>query len=77
MDMASHDLVEHPFDIVVQKFGGTSVGDLDRIHKVASRIARYVESGKKVAVTVSAMGRSTDRLVSMAKEVSARPSKRE
>jgi len=77
MDMASHDLVEHPFDIVVQKFGGTSVGDLDRIHKVASRIARYVESGKKVAVTVSAMGRSTDRLVSMAKEVSARPSRRE
>ncbi len=77
MDMASHDLVKHPFDIVVQKFGGTSVGDLDRIHKVASRIARYVESGKKVAVTVSAMGRSTDRLVSMAKEVSARPSRRE
>ncbi len=77
MDMASHDLVEHPFDIVVQKFGGTSVGDLERIRKVASRIARYVESDKKVAVTVSAMGRSTDRLISMAKEVSARPSRRE
>lgn len=68
---------EHDFQIVVQKYGGTSVGDLERIRKVAARVARSVQQGYKVAVTVSAMGRSTDRLVSMAKEVSARPSRRE
>lgn len=66
-----------PFDIVVQKYGGTSVGDIERIHKVASRIARTVAAGTKVAVTVSAMGRTTDRLVSMAREVTERPSRRE
>lgn len=66
-----------PFDVVVQKFGGTSVGDLDRIHKVAARIARTVESGIKVAVTVSAMGSTTDRLISMAREAAPRPSRRE
>ena len=64
-------------DIVVQKYGGTSVGDLERIRKVAARIARSVEHGDKVAVTVSAMGRTTDRLVSMAREITPRPSKRE
>ena len=68
---------KHSFQIVVQKYGGTSVGDLERIRKVAGRVARAVQQGYKVAVTVSAMGRSTDRLVSMAKEASARPSRRE
>ena len=63
--------------IVVQKYGGTSVGDIERIRKVAARIARNVEQGEKVAVTVSAMGHSTDRLISMAKEITARPHKRE
>ncbi|ADI14106.1 aspartate kinase [Truepera radiovictrix] len=63
--------------IVVQKYGGTSVGDLDRIRKVASRVARAVEAGDKVAVTVSAMGRTTDALVSLAKEITARPDRRE
>lgn len=63
--------------IVVQKYGGTSVGDLERIHKVASRIERTVRAGNKVAVTVSAMGRTTDALVSLAKEISSRPSRRE
>ena len=63
--------------IIVQKYGGTSVGDIDRIGKVAARISRYVTDGHKVAVTVSAMGRTTDRLVGMAREVSKRPSKRE
>jgi aspartate kinase len=66
-----------PFELVVQKYGGTSVGDVERIRKVASRIARTVEAGAKVAVTVSAMGRTTDRLISMAREVSPRPSRRE
>ena len=77
MDSASHVKKSHQHKIVVQKFGGTSVGDLERIRKVATRIARYVEQGNKVAVTVSAMGRTTDRLISMAKEVTARPSRRE
>ncbi len=63
--------------IVVQKYGGTSVGDADRIHKVAARISRYVERGDKVAVTVSAMGRTTDGLINLAKEMTPRPSRRE
>ncbi|MEZ4630830.1 MAG: aspartate kinase [Deinococcales bacterium] len=64
-------------EIVVQKYGGTSVGDVERIRKVASRIARSVGQGDKVAVTVSAMGRTTDRLIALAKEVTPRPSRRE
>jgi aspartate kinase len=66
-----------PAAVVVQKYGGTSVGDLDRMRKVAARIARTVESGAKVAVAVSAMGRSTDRLVALARELTHRPSRRE
>jgi aspartate kinase len=78
MDSSRHVQVENSkFSIVVQKYGGTSVGDIDRIRKVATRIARYVKDGHKVAVTVSAMGRTTDRLISMAKEVTPRPSRRE
>ncbi|MDZ7707916.1 MAG: aspartate kinase [Trueperaceae bacterium] len=61
----------------VWKFGGTSVGDLDRIRKVAARIARQVEQGDRVVVTVSAMGRTTDRLVGMARELTPRPDRRE
>ena len=53
------------------------MGDVERIGKVAARVARAVNEGHKVAVTVSAMGRTTDRLVSLAKEVTARPSRRE
>jgi aspartate kinase len=53
------------------------VGDVERIRKVASRIARTVEEGRKVAVTVSAMGRTTDQLISLAREVTPRPSRRE
>ena len=63
--------------LLVQKFGGTSVGDVERIRKVAARIARSVAGGAKVAVTVSAMGHTTDRLIGMAREVAARPSRRE
>ncbi len=64
-------------NIAVQKYGGTSVGDLERIRKVAARIARTVAAGRKVAVTVSAMGRTTDALVSLAKEITPRPDRRE
>ncbi len=61
----------------VQKYGGTSVGDLDRIRKVAARIQRVVEAGERVAVTVSAMGRSTDELIATARELHPRPNRRE
>lgn len=63
--------------LVVQKYGGTSVGDLDRIHKVAQRIQHYREKGHRLAVVVSAMGRMTDELIALAKRVNARPPQRE
>jgi len=66
-----------PWPVRVQKYGGTSVGDVDRIGKVAARIERAVAAGEKVVVTVSAMGRTTDRLIGMARDVAARPSRRE
>lgn len=63
--------------LLVHKYGGTSVGDLERIRKVAARVHRAVEAGHKVAVTVSAMGHSTDRLVATARELTPRPDRRE
>ncbi len=63
--------------VLVQKFGGTSVGDIERINKVAARIARSVSEGSRVVVAVSAMGRTTDQLIALAKQVSPRPSRRE
>ncbi len=62
---------------LVQKYGGTSVGDVERIRKVAARIAASAAQGRRVAVTVSAMGHSTDRLVGLARELASRPSRRE
>ena len=49
--------------LVVQKYGGTSVADLDRIRNVAGRIKRHVDAGERVAVVVSAMAGTTNRLV--------------
>ncbi|CAH0346291.1 Aspartokinase [Bacillus sp. CECT 9360] len=63
--------------LIVQKFGGTSVGDIERIHNVATRVIEEVEQGNEVVVAVSAMGKTTDKLVEMAKEISSAPSKRE
>jgi len=63
--------------IRVMKFGGTSVGDLERIKKVAARVEQAVTDGVKVVVIVSAMGRTTDRLLTWAREIAARPSRRE
>jgi len=63
--------------LIVQKYGGTSVGDLDRIHKVAQRIQHYRERGHDLIVVVSAMGRSTDELIALAKRVNPRPHARE
>jgi aspartate kinase len=55
--------------LIVQKFGGTSVGDLDRIRNVASRVKAEVESGNQVAVVVSAMAGTTNQLVSWARDI--------
>jgi aspartate kinase len=63
--------------IVVQKYGGTSVGDVDRMKRVADRIARTHRDGNQVVVVVSAMGKTTDDLVSMAQRISERPPERE
>jgi aspartate kinase len=63
--------------LFVQKFGGTSVGNVERIQKVAKRIAQCVQQGHQLVVVVSAMGKETDRLVGLAQEISATPSQRE
>ncbi|NMH69018.1 aspartate kinase [Bacillus sp. RO3] len=63
--------------IIVQKFGGTSVGSSDRIKKAVTNILKEKEKGHDVVVVVSAMNKTTDRLVRLASELSAEPSKRE
>ena len=55
--------------LIVQKFGGTSVGDLDRIRNVASRVKAEVDAGNSVAVVVSAMAGTTNQLVAWARDV--------
>ncbi|GAE26158.1 aspartokinase [Halalkalibacter wakoensis JCM 9140] len=62
---------------IVQKYGGTSVGSVERIQHVASRIERAVLAGDEVVVVVSAMGKSTDELVALANQITDTPSKRE
>ncbi len=57
--------------LVVQKFGGTSVADADRIRAVADHVARTVRAGNQVVVVVSAMGKTTDQLVRLAGDVSS------
>jgi len=63
--------------LFVQKFGGTSVGTVERIQKVTKRIAQCVQQGHQVVVVVSAMGKETDRLLGLAQEISTNPSQRE
>jgi aspartate kinase len=63
--------------IVVQKYGGTSVGSVERIQAVAKRIITTVAEGNQVVVVVSAMGKTTDTLVQLAQEISTNPSRRE
>ncbi len=64
-------------DIIVQKFGGTSVADVEKIKNVARAVIREKENGNDVVVVVSAMGHTTDYLVKMAKELNPNPSERE
>ncbi len=63
--------------IVVQKYGGSSVADVQKIHKVADKVAAAKGSGKHVVVVVSAMGDTTDELLSLAKQVCESPARRE
>ncbi len=63
--------------LIVQKYGGTSVADAERIRNVARKIIRTKEAGNDVVVVVSARGDTTDQLYSLAYEISATPPKRE
>jgi aspartate kinase len=63
--------------IIVQKYGGTSVGTAARIRRVSRRIAATVEQGHQVVAVVSAMGHTTDRLIALAQSVNPEPPARE
>ncbi|MGQ9654157.1 MAG: aspartate kinase [Thermodesulfobacteriota bacterium] len=63
--------------LIVQKFGGTSVANLERIKNVAKRVANTRDAGNQLVVVVSAMAGETDRLLALAKEVNPEPSERE
>jgi aspartate kinase len=63
--------------IIVQKYGGTSVGDAERIQAVADRVVRYREDGHDVVVVVSAMGNTTDGLLELASQICPVPEPRE
>jgi aspartate kinase len=63
--------------LIVQKYGGTSVGSIERIKEVAKRVAATKDAGHQVAVVVSAMSGETNRLLALAKQISAQPDERE
>ena len=63
--------------LIVQKYGGTSVGSAERIKNVARRVAHWTTKGHQVVVVVSAMAGETNRLIALAKDVQANPDPRE
>ncbi|MBD3821372.1 MAG: aspartate kinase [Thiotrichales bacterium] len=63
--------------LIVQKYGGTSVGSVERIQNVANKVAKFVDEGHQVVVAVSAMSGETNRLMALAKEMQDEPSRRE
>src|SRR5258707_2922821 len=63
--------------LIVQKFGGTSVGSVERIRNVARRVAKWRTAGHDIVVVPSAMAGETNRLIALAKEVQAHPDPRE
>lgn len=63
--------------LVVQKYGGTSVGTIERIHLVADRVAHTQQEGNQVVVVLSAMSGETDRLIKLAHEITTVPDERE
>jgi len=63
--------------LIVQKYGGSSVANVERIENVSKMITSCVKEGNRVVVVVSAMGDSTDELINLAKKINPRPSERE
>ncbi|MGH8757115.1 MAG: aspartate kinase, partial [Burkholderiales bacterium] len=63
--------------LIVQKYGGSSVGNIERIKSVAQRVARFKAQGHQIVVVVSAMSGETDRLINLAKQIQAHPDPRE
>jgi aspartate kinase len=63
--------------VIVQKYGGTSVGEPEKIKRVAKRVVETARAGKEVCVVVSAMGHTTDELIELAKQISSDPHPRE
>lgn len=63
--------------IIVQKYGGTSVGSIEKIKAVAKRVIAEKEKGNSIVVVVSAMGKTTDHLVGLSREISQNPCKRD
>jgi aspartate kinase len=63
--------------LIVQKYGGTSVGNVERIQNVAKKVAKFVDEGHQVVVAVSAMSGETNRLTALAHEIQEQPSRRE
>ena len=63
--------------LIVQKYGGTSIGSVERLNAVANNIKRFTEEGHSLLVVVSAMGKQTDELVELAYQLSPSPSRRE
>jgi aspartate kinase len=72
-----HAAPEHPAPTVVMKFGGSSVADPDKIRHVARRLVEAHERGARVVGTISAMGKTTDSLLELARDVSPTPHPRE
>ena len=63
--------------LIVQKYGGSSVANAERVFNVAKRIMRTRMEGNDVVVVLSAQGKTTDGLIAKAKEINAKPSRRE
>ena len=63
--------------LIVHKYGGTSMGSVERIKNVAARVAKWHKAGHKMVVVPSAMSGETNRLLGLAKEIAAQPSPRE
>jgi aspartate kinase len=73
----SEDRIDCIMAIVVQKYGGSSVSDVQKLRQVAERVMRTTRQGHNIVVVVSAMGDTTDDLLTMAKQVSPNPDRRE
>ncbi|MCQ4051612.1 aspartate kinase, partial [Klebsiella pneumoniae] len=63
--------------LIVQKFGGTSVGTVERIEQVAEKVKKFRDGGDDIVVVVSAMSGETNRLIDLAKQISDQPVARE